>query len=536
MAPEENDAKRPDVEASDAATENPSAAGQIRFAGGQVEIQGAVIGGDVKELIQGNKIVAAQYFASGTEAIDWAQIDFARQFEVADLLFTEHMRRFAGAANRVEAIARYIPLWLQDDRSQQTLTHDDKQRKEWQTHKWRGYWEERVYYPTRLFLSGDVGSGKTTSLLYDCLRLGETGQQNQLTPVPIYLPLRRYTSWSSELLLQRMAEGSGLETRIVSSMWRENRRPIALFLDGADEIPASEMSEFTEALSALLLLDIASNHSVIISHRPDPKLDGMVTRLNWPILHLLPLDESQMQDLLDRYHIKELEPYLDDNLREFLQTPDLLAALALSWQKGDGGRIPVNLGEIYQLYIDRFLFANDEGQYDYRRIKRPVLAAIAYNMLAGERGNWLYDEALEDMILAMLSERNEHYRRRRRVMPADWDVQQLLSELNQSPVLAILPGAGGPDIITFSKAGYRDYYAAVYLAQQESKEVDNFHADKTAWLPILLILAGIAPNGSALFDRVFAAQPALAGDLWLENRPFGLEAPGIIRQALDEQL
>ena len=71
------------------------------------------------------------------------------------------------------------------------------------------------------------------------------------------------------------------------------------------------------------------------------------------------------------------------------------------------------------------------------------------------------EEQVYALVATQLESLHQRYFRRRHVMPDSWNAQELLEELASSPVLE---QSGGN--VSFTKRCYRDYFAAVHIAEE----------------------------------------------------------------------
>lgn len=474
-------------------------------------------------------------YIGSVESIQWEQVDYKDCLALTKQAFANHMRVFAGAEQ--DAQGRYMPLLFEQSESKVDLRGVGEST--WTTgqHLVRT-WDRLVEYPRTILLTGEPGSGKTTLLLHEASRLAELAEGDAAAPLPIYLPLKTFPGEAVDVLLGTAAQASKLEARVLSALWCQGRRSVCLFLDGADEVPEPQIKALVNTLEQLLRVS-TTNHSLVVACRPGPLRDALKqSPLALTEIVALPLDESLVGSLLDRYDMADLQEY--PGLRELLQTPDILSAIAQSLRSASLAVMPNNIGQIYQLYVDHHLFKNDRGKYDYWRVKRPVLARLAYMLLKQGRNYVVHNDELDRQLVQHLDDLAAQHARRRRIMPAVWTAADLVKELVDSSVLERNLAPDGSALLSFSKLGYRDYFAAVHLSQLglNSPEVQELASAQVQehCLQALIILASIQPEARVLYDRVYAPAPQLAADLWFENHPRSIEAPSIIRRAYEQQV
>ena len=393
--------------------------------------------------------------------VEKVQIDWAAPYQ----RFVDHMRLFAGARSAQDALNRYHALRLQATRLQKvgwSLGNEGNLPV--------GTWRDLVSYPGKILLTGESGSGKTTLLLHEAQRLAAESRDIPGTPLPLYLSLRTFSGGNADALLEMAAVANKIDPRTLSSLWSEPRRPICLLLDGGDETAYRE--KLIDAILQLAqVLSPASDtadttrpevRSLVVACRPGPLHARMAeVELSWQELLLMPLSDADINAMLSLYDAASLIPFLSERLRQTLRQPDLLSAFAQSARDRRVELLPRNAAEIYDLYF-RHIFAIAGGDYDYERIKLPILSRIAYNMMRDNQNAVACDDSLYGWMASDLDELYRQYYRRRRVMPHDWSAEELHDELLRSPIVDM--AAGGGEMLTFSRAFYRDYFVAVRLA------------------------------------------------------------------------
>ncbi len=100
------------------------------------------------------------------------------------------------------------------------------------------YLIEALLQNQRVLLLGDAGQGKTTTLKLVFTRLADCFLSDSSSPLPVYIPLREYASFSEnalDILWEHVREEFPLSYEVFTSLVR-NKRVVFLF-DGFDEIP-----------------------------------------------------------------------------------------------------------------------------------------------------------------------------------------------------------------------------------------------------------------------------------------------------------
>jgi hypothetical protein len=449
--------------------------------------------------------------------------------QAAQAQFVDHMRRFAGARSEEDALRRYLDLRLQATQAQ------EQAQKEGKTAELpAGRWDYLVSYPANVLVTGEAGSGKSTLLLHEVYRLAGQVESAPDARLPLYLSLGSYVGGDAAALLELAGAANKLARDGLATVWQKKQRPICLFLDGVEDVPERLIPALSAAILGLCQTG-AGTHSVIVACRPGSFEDSFSAG-PFSRFILLPLNDGEIFTLLSRYEARDLARLLDDRLREVVQSPDLLSGLAQSVHLVEEAEIPRNAGQIYRLLVDRFLMGDDAGRYDYPLVKRPILAYLAYRMLAGDQSALPCDESLYAAVAAELEKLDTRYRRRRKTMPEAWSAEELLDELCATPLLA---HGGDCAQIRFAKRGYQDYFAAAYLdlLGVRSPEVQAMlpSLDPKAVIRPMILLLGLQPAAGSLFDALYAGDARFAVQLWIENRPSGVEAPGLIVTAFRQQ-
>lgn len=442
-----------------------------------------------------------------------------------------HMRRFGGARSEESAMKRYLPLRLRvanplmpDATSRSTSTMNLSKYPSLPS----GGWKDLVTYPTLSLLVGDTGSGKTTTLLNESMRLFKAAMTDDSLPIPLYVSLAHFEGGDASTLLEMAASENGIQPDQLQSLWHERQRQIVILIDALDEV--RYVPPLTGAIQSLCEGAVPDFHSVIVACRPGHVYQSLREAI--PSLReflLLPLSDSEINGFLDNYDASALATWLDARLREVIQKPDLLSGFAQSAKALPANQIPRNAGGIYQLYIEH-LFKVKGEQYDYELVKSPVLAFLAYEMLRTAQTELLCDDAFYDRIADWIEPIAQRYQRRRRILPQDWSAEGLFDETLKHLVLEEVVAPTRK--LGFSKQYFRDYFAAVYLTMKgvnspEAQElISSIGLERL--MQMLIIWMGITPQAVSLFETLPPATLQLGTQLWFENRPVGIAAPGFI--------
>jgi hypothetical protein len=504
------------------------------------KVQGAQtnIAGDARAPVLTGSFSGSVWIGT-TEPIDWNAVDYKPHLKRVRDRFIQHMTRFAGARSEQDAVGRYLPLRLQETQYPPSDAQAGEKRRVGVSGRRVGVWTELVQNIGTQLVIGGAGGGKTTKLLHIAWRLADEALRDPSAPLPVYLSLRAWLAQQHVPLRELVAKETGLDPRVIDALWGEPHRPLYLILDGFDEVPAVRVGASLAELAELYRPASPGRHGLIVSCRPGKVLDELrETHIPFYELMLMSLSDREIDLFLSRYGVPELASSLDARFREIGQNPDILSALAQYAMERSEAEMPRSAGQVYAQLVDRHLFSSDAGEYDYWRVKRPVLAHFAFTMLERKQGEVIRDDALDEQVARQLEGIARRYDRRRTVMPVNWTAQGLLDELMKSPVLE--QRTGREERLAFSKLGYCEFFAAVHLqiSGVTSDEVQRLlpTLDRERWMQPLINLIGLQPEASALFDALYGIDTQLAAQLWFESRPPGVQGPQLLRDEFDRRL
>lgn len=493
--------------------------------------------GDGKDVHIGDRIFTD---SKSIESIDWEKVSFARYLTNLQQLFTNHIHKGVERSTE-ENTNPYVSLKLQEIESTRSSSTSDIKVK-------TGTWQELIQLSGTYFISGDSGGGKTTLLLNIAKELAVKAIKDQTAPIPIYLPLNRFRSEDSSVLLSMAASTSGQETRILHGLWRDKHQPLWILLDGADEISHSYIQSFIDNLNNLLSLAGTERHTLILTTRPGLVLDQLKSNLHTPYqdLIILPLDNEQVDEFLHCYSATALADVLklDNYLQTVIRNPGPLAAIAVSIQSIQQLGLPKNAGQIYKLLIDYHLAKRDNQQYDYWRVKRPVLANLAFIAFKEDRSNLVVSDDLYDQIAKQMEAIYHCHNYKRRVMPVEWTVQELFEELMGEEIISFVPLEDGREsLILFNQRVYLEYFVAVYFEDFDygssnlKSVIEDINIENLEkWINPLIFLVGLKKESINLFDRILSCDLRRAADFWLKKKPYGICAPSCISTEFITQL
>lgn len=485
--------------------------------------------------------------------INWKQVDFKQYFLYLRQFFSRHLSQGIGELFQGEA-NQYVPLRLQ---STEKYTNANQNANQEDVITKIGTWEKLIPLSGIKLISGDSGSGKTALLLniatalvkaIEVLETPIPTDEKQETYLPIYVPLSRFQGGDKNTLLAIAANACGQENRVLQSLWHQNHQPLCLLLDGIDEIPSLHFQSFLAAIIDLLQVPNAVNrHTLILTTRlgiTQKQIKDIFSKLenNNKIqlkeFVILPFENEQIEFFLQHHAVPELFNVLksDAHLWSIIKNPGLLAAIAVSVQEFQQLKLPQNAGQIYKLLIDYQLASQGPCQYDYWYIKRPILSNLAFMAFSQGLNNITINDKLYDQISQQIELIHHRYHRKKRIIPSDWNVQELLEELLDGAILSLVPIEDGISrLLSFKRTVYLEYFVAVYLESLEDSSSDiqlivsNINIENIEkWFNPLIFLVGLKKESINIFDAIFGSHLQQATDFWLEKAPYGIKAPDCI--------
>jgi hypothetical protein len=434
--------------------------------------------------------------------------------------FVDHMTRFAGATSRAQALARYLPLQLQESSYISRPGYAALPT---------GAWCDLIRYPSNLLLLGEPGSGKTTELLEEAVRLLEPHAPTPAGPLPLYLSASSFRAGDADTILEMGASANAVSYDALRSGWREGSAPLCLMID---DVAAGTQDDAVIGAIHQLREQKAASNSLIVACQPGTVRAALQGRdVDFRELLVLPLDLDAATQFLTRYGRPDLAELVGHRLLETLERPDVLSALAQSVRRSGNERLPNSVGRIFDLYLEH-LAGSPVTRYDYRRVKAPLLGKLAHRLALSRQPSLVRDDALYDDVITTLDAIHRRHLRRHRIMPADWTADELIDEVVASGILEIEHGEG--DALRFARTRFLDFYVAVELLSMSGTPgaVAGFVAAVGAAdaANALIMLAGLDPDTNALLDGIAAVDTGLAAEVWFESRIPRVQPPQFVER------
>jgi hypothetical protein len=212
---------------------------------------------------------------------------------------------------------------------------------------------DRTNHP--FLVAGQPGMGKTSFCRWNALRdIERFNKKSRSAPLPVYVPLQRFTHDGRELDVPAFMEHVGDSALLGESArrrWRAGKVRTRLFLDGLDEITeAQRRAEVMELARA-----VASESHVVVTARD--YVQGEWGR--WiPRVSISGLEDGEIDRLAARWlgpHAEQLERFRaqlkrEPALRVLMRIPLLATLVILVFRQT--GQVPENRARLYTMFVD----------------------------------------------------------------------------------------------------------------------------------------------------------------------------------------
>ncbi len=396
---------------------------------------------------------------------------------------------------------------------------------------------------TRWLVFGDAGSGKTAALLKLTAEAAVRADLNTTQPIPVYVKLNRFKSDGSlDDILELCAGSLRIDVVVMQALWRDANRRILFLLDGYNEVGTAYREACSLALEELME---DRRHCYVITSRPGGEAEDLSKIIKvLRILEMAPLNEDQIRTFAED-HAPGLFNHMGSRLKELAANPSVLQLLVRACADHPEGKLPTNLGRLYQFFIDNHIFERREpGKipaptgFNYRRVKRPVLGKLAQQMTADSETRITLSDELEDDLVCWLQEAVEKNPRRKVVPSDDWTLDAFLSETIQNGVLHEVNGS-----LEFMHQSVQDYFTAMALGDIPLEGVlkcvppaewdleDPAKNQKcTPYFDAICMLSGIQSDSSDLVRELLERDPILANACFRSRQQVNLETEQLMIQ------
>jgi hypothetical protein len=313
----------------------------------------------------------------------------------------------------------------------------------------------------RCALVAEGGSGKSTLVLDLGVRMIRAAMEGPNAPIPIYMPLNHFDSRERALdgMLDGLSASSGLDPKALRELWSSDRQ-CCFLLDGLNEVRPT----YRESCLAAIGLLTQRTHRCIVTSRPSPDVDKLVSTVGASVLEIVPLTRQQVRSVLEQHSVSAMDL---DQIAELADTPFLISAIIRIYQGAQQRRMPATVPQLYRALIDDFLFAKREEEapsearpttYDYTHVKRPILAELALRMRREGRTRVTEDAALRSSLKEKLFALRDKFEGELEVMPEKPVAQNLVEELVANGVLSRTAGT-----LEFWHESVLDYFTGLGL-------------------------------------------------------------------------
>jgi hypothetical protein len=203
----------------------------------------------------------------------------------------------------------------------------------------------------KMILLGDVGMGKSTTLLFLHLQDAQAAILDNQKNIPVYLELKNLTE--KDTIIEKIKSKLKLDSAIFNEQLTKGR--LNIFLDGLNEIEKNiKVSVFNQINN---LLEEYPNNFFLFSGRPqhyNQEFDNIILKRKIPIFTLQKMRDKQIDDFLTKNGKTVKDDLLKDinaneRLKRIIQTPLMLTMLIAVVLKE--GKIPNEKGKIIRAFM-----------------------------------------------------------------------------------------------------------------------------------------------------------------------------------------
>jgi hypothetical protein len=304
----------------------------------------------------------------------------------------------------------------------------------------------------KMIILGDVGMGKSTTLLYLHLKDSEAALNDKNKSIPIYLELKYLTD--KDVLVNKIKAKLELDDDLAEDLLKRGKLNISL--DGLNEIENKIKANVFKQISSLI--NDYPNNFYLITSRPqhyNREFDNQIGDFKIPVFLLQKMKDNQIEDFLTR-NGKSVKSYIlneinnNDRLKKIIQTPLMLTMLIAVVIKE--GKIPSEKGKIIRAFMFSLYDREQRQIIDFDKdLFHLLLCFLGFQTrdLTGSNSGIERDE----YILPLLEQRKEQLG-----IPVN-----LIDFLRKAIDLNILVNENNQ--YSFSHELYQEYYAAEYLHQ-----------------------------------------------------------------------
>lgn len=304
----------------------------------------------------------------------------------------------------------------------------------------------------KMVLLGDVGMGKSTTLLFLHLQDAQAAMLDKKKNIPVYLELKNLTDKDS--IIEKIKSKLKLDSAIFEELLNKGR--LNIFLDGLNEIEKNiKVSVFNQINN---LLEEYPSNFFLFTGRPlhyNREFDNTLLKRKIPVFTLQKMGDKQIDDFITK-NGKTVKDYLlneinsNERLKRIIQTPLMLTMLIAVVLKE--GKIPNEKGKIIRAFMHSLYLREQKQIIDFDiELFHILLCYLGFQTrdLTGSNSGLDRDE----YIIPILEQRKEQLG-----VPIN-----LLDFLRKAIDLNILVNDNNQ--YSFSHELYQEYYAAEFLMQ-----------------------------------------------------------------------
>jgi predicted NACHT family NTPase len=304
----------------------------------------------------------------------------------------------------------------------------------------------------KMVLEGDVGMGKSTTLLFLHLQDSKAALKDKNHNIPVYIELKNITE--REAILDKIKNKIGNNEKFSEKLLTEGR--LNLFFDGLNEIEKNiKVSVFNQMTN---ILDRYPDNFYMFTSRPGHykrEFDNKILDRKVPVFTLQRMGDKQIVEFITK-NGKGVKDYLmseingNDRLKRIIQTPLMLTMLIAVVLRD--GKIPSEKGKIIRAFMHSLYHREQTQKVDFDPdLFHILLCYLGFQTrdLTGSNSGIDRDE----FILPLLEQKKEQL----------GVTINLLDFLKKASDLNIL--VNDKNQYSFSHELYQEYYAAEFLMQ-----------------------------------------------------------------------